>query len=301
MKKIVIILFCIYSFSLIACGEAERPRFDDSTLYVFGDSLSDTGNANIETSGLVPDKNYYSGRFSNGPLYVDKLAKEFSTPLLPSRLYGSNFAYAGDRSLGVSAQVFNFTENVRWHTESTWTYIIWSGANDLLAISQQPENANDIISEAISHIRFSITRLSAIGAEQIVVLNQMNMARLPRTILNEDNTPGTLTAAELWSNQFNAALDAMLDDLVTEKSITTVRFDVFSLVEDIILDPSKYELQNIHESCYLKDEFAIELTGNESICANPDQYLFWDSIHPTTNAHEILFQKLLLKINENTL
>jgi len=299
MNKLLTILFCFSCVVLTSCDETQRPRFDDSSLYVFGDDLSDTGNANIETSGLTPDKNYYHGRFSNGPLYIDKLATQLNTPLLPSRLFGSNFAHAGSNSLGMSAQIFNFAENVGFVVNPNWTVVIWSGANDLISLISQPENEITLITDAIAHIRFSILSLSAMGATRIVILNQINMARLPRLHSADENDPGIQLAAEEWSINFNTSLDEMLDELDRDNSLSTIRFDVFSLVENIITDPSNYGLQNIHESCYVKDESAIALTGNESICQNPDEYLFWDSVHPTTAAHEIFYQQLILKIQEN--
>jgi phospholipase/lecithinase/hemolysin len=54
-------------------------------LVVFGDSLSDTGNA---------------GRFSNGPVWVEHLAKSLGLPLRPSRAGGTNHAVGGARAVG---------------------------------------------------------------------------------------------------------------------------------------------------------------------------------------------------------
>lgn len=47
-----------------------------SSLTVFGDSLSDTGNIFIATGGAQPPSNqpYFNGRFSDGPVWVDTLA-----------------------------------------------------------------------------------------------------------------------------------------------------------------------------------------------------------------------------------
>jgi len=30
-----------------------------------------------------------------------------------------------------------------------------------------------------------------------------------------------------------------------------------------------------------------------AVCANPDQYAFWDLIHPTTHAHAIIADRIL--------
>jgi len=48
---------------------------DFSNIVIFGDSLSDNGNLYAQTKKLVPDaRQYYQGRFSNGPVWVEYLA-----------------------------------------------------------------------------------------------------------------------------------------------------------------------------------------------------------------------------------
>ncbi len=44
-----------------------------SDIFVFGDSLSDSGNVFAATGGFPPAP-YYDGRFSNGPTYAEDLA-----------------------------------------------------------------------------------------------------------------------------------------------------------------------------------------------------------------------------------
>ena len=293
--KSLIIFFSI--LLLISCAETETPSFTDSSLYIFGDSLSDVGNANIASAGLLPDTNYYQGRFSNGPLYADNLAAELNTVMKPSREYGSNYAFAGVKSNAVSAQVFNYQENVDGQADENAIFIVWSGANDLLGLLQE-DNAVEVIAEAVDHIKNAIINLNSIGALNIIVPNQVNMGKLPRTLQLETQVPGSAAAAEILSVQFNTALNNMLIALLAEDEISTIPFDTFALFEDIIANPDNYNFDNVTEPCYVKDEFSIKLTGNETICENPSQYLFWDSIHPTTATQTILSQQLLVKINE---
>ena len=289
MKIKSLLIFC--SIFLLACAEEKTPSFTDSSLYVFGDSLSDIGNANIASGGLLPDKNYYQGRFSNGPLYVEKLAVSLNTQIKPSRSYGTNFAFAGATSVAVSAQVFNYSENVAGQADPEAVYILWTGANDLLGILQTDAATVDV-TDVISIIRQSILDLSNIGAENIIILNQVNIGKLPRTMALETQVPGTVLAADTLTRSFNTALDAMLDLLETEESIVTIRFDVFTLFEQVMDDPVSFGLSNITEACYVRDETRLELSGNETICTSPSEYLFWDSIHPTSAAHEIIFQRI---------
>ena len=90
------VLFCA-GCSLLALAaplseSAIAVSFD--RMYVFGDSLSDTGNvSNVtrfvqtldpSTSVQPPSPPYFQGRYSNGPLWVDYLADAFDVDLVPS-------------------------------------------------------------------------------------------------------------------------------------------------------------------------------------------------------------------------
>ncbi|WP_235031247.1 SGNH/GDSL hydrolase family protein, partial [Geminicoccus flavidas] len=64
--------------SAAAATAASPPAF--ANVVVFGDSLSDTGNA---------------GRFSNGPVWVEVLADRLGVELRAAQMGGSNFAVGG--------------------------------------------------------------------------------------------------------------------------------------------------------------------------------------------------------------
>jgi len=287
---IVRFLFVIYCLlSLASCSETEIPSYTESSLYVFGDSLSDVGNANIASAGLIPDRNYFAGRFSNGPLYADQLAVILKTAMKPSRSYGSNYAFAGANSNVINAQVSNYKANVNDSADPDARYIIWSGANDLLDLVKTPvSDPTTTIDTAIAHIKNAIRKLSSINASQIFVINQINLAHLPRVIQLDTDLANSISLASQLSTQFNSALQTMLDSLNTEENIMTTSIDVFTLFEDVVANPENYNLTSVTDACYTRDESEFELTGNETICANPDEYLFWDSLHPTTIGHTIL-------------
>lgn len=288
-------IFVLVITLLASCADTEIPSYTDSTLYVFGDSLSDVGNASIATSGLVPDKNYYNGRFTNGPNYTELLAAKFNTSIKPSRSYGSNYAFAGMKSVAISAQVFNYEENVT-NANPDAIYIVWSGGNDLLELLQNPQT-DLTIAETISHIRNAVFNLSSMGAVNILVPNQIDMSLLPRISDLAINDASITALSATLSSQFNTALTTMLDSLESEDNISTIRFDVNTLFADVIANPNTYSLINVSDACYIKDETSIELTGEETICPNSEEYLFWDSIHPSAVAHSIIADKMFEALN----
>jgi phospholipase/lecithinase/hemolysin len=57
-----------------------------------------------------------------------------------------------------------------------------------------------------------------------------------------------------------------------------VTLDANRLYRDAIANPAAFGFTNVISAC---------LSGSRA-CSNPDQFLFWDGIHPTTAAHRIL-------------
>src|SRR5208283_4429935 len=91
---------------IFAVAPAQAGSF--SALYAFGDSLSDVGNVFNATGGAEPSPPYAMGQFSNGPVWVQDLAKIAGlSPLAPSgppgfSTGGSDYAW-GDATTGYPA------------------------------------------------------------------------------------------------------------------------------------------------------------------------------------------------------
>lgn len=43
-------------------------------------------------------------------------------------------------------------------------------------------------------------------------------------------------------------------------------------------------------TCYMGASFAGDLTGGYAypLCSNPDEYIFWDPVHPTKHVHALI-------------
>jgi outer membrane lipase/esterase len=69
-----------------------------SNLFVFGDSLSDSGNAGVLTEGNFTPSPFVGNRASNGPVAVENLWKMFNpgdNSFQPSLSGGTNYAILG--------------------------------------------------------------------------------------------------------------------------------------------------------------------------------------------------------------
>ncbi|NJL20050.1 MAG: hypothetical protein HC895_03210 [Leptolyngbyaceae cyanobacterium SM1_3_5] len=131
--------------------------------------------------------------------------------------------------------------------------------------------------EPIANLRSAIESLIEAGARRIVVGNLPPLGQLPAT-RNRDSAV-RLDRLAVSHNQQVAALVA---ELGQRDGATARLLDVNDLFERAIaslpLGTGEFNFTNVTEACLDAQR--------ETICANPDQYLFWDGIHPTRAAHE---------------
>lgn len=298
----------------LALGSATAAAAPYTDFYVFGDSLSDTGNVALVSGGTVPPAPYFNGRFSNGPNWADRFAAEGSlftstqTPLLPGSVLGNvgdNYAWGGARTYGhsnpalnsiarLSSQIGAFASQHAGVADPDALYVIWIGANDMqdavVAAATAYQNAliggatpaaaqlialpliNSAVTVAISNINSAISSLLALGADEFLVANLPDLSLTPRL------APAGLFA-QYASTSFNAALLALLQT----RPGTAHLADIQSAYNELLGNPAAYGFTNTTAPCYTGDD--ITFTPNTgTVCANPDQYVFWDTFHPTAAA-----------------
>lgn len=277
-----------------------------SGVYVFGDSLSDGGNAFIGQGGVnepfpymdsVPGNSYAPFNvFSNGPVWVQYLADDLGLPLAPSFIGGTNYALGGERTGelmfgatnvaagalgGIVGQAHFASSGGTGMLPSDALYIINGGGNDIRRASQLFSDGTITDAEALAGIAGgamnlgnAIGLLAAAGAQTILVSNVPDVGRTP------DLMGQGAAVAELATNlavAFNAALDIQLSGLQgLIPTLDLIVLDTFALTSAVLDNPGGI---NVTDACTLQNGG----TG----CADPNNYLFWDGIHPTTAAHRI--------------
>jgi outer membrane lipase/esterase len=95
--------------------------------------------------------------------------------------------------------------------------------------------------------------------------------------------PAASAKASALAAAYNIALVANLSDVIASRRANVSYLDGFSLVDVVVADPGAFGLSNVTDPCYVGP-----FTGGGTVCATPDQYLFWDSTHPTAAAHAIV-------------
>ena len=283
---------------ILGCGSASHAAFSD--VFVIGDSLSDSGNAKAfldptifpsTTSApwpLVPGAPYApSNTFTNGPVWVETFAANLGLSAFPSFLGGTNAAFGGANTgtaqfLGDSpggidqangwVDFFNsFPAPIPG--DSLW--VIWLGGNDIrdAAGLADASAANQLIVDGVNNIDTIVTSLANIGAQNFLIPNVSDLSLAPEATL-----AGTyLQDASALTMQFNNGLAARIADLEMTLAVNIIELDVFSSFNTVINNPGLFGFTNTTDPC-------LEI-GGSGVCSNPDEYLFWDGIHPTAMLH----------------
>jgi phospholipase/lecithinase/hemolysin len=78
---------------------------------------------------------------------------------------------------------------------------------------------------------------------------------------------------------FNGFLDGAIDALeLGLPGLDIIEFDTFASFSSVMANPAAFGFSNVMDPCF----------DGVTVCANPDQYFFWDSVHPTARAHQLL-------------
>lgn len=271
---------------------------DTTQIFVFGDSLSDSGNSFALTSGLIPpDPPYDSGRFSNGLVAVEYLAEDLGFTLDPfyGNGGGNNFAVGGAKTgtgnsnnddiasflpgvtlPGVSKQIDDFEHSLEnGHADPDALYLVWAGPNDFLDYLGDgvPGDPAVLIEDGVSNITHNVTRLTNLGAKNLVVPNMPSLGRLPFSAEFQ-------AEATAISIAFDGGLSLALDNLDLSSDPTEaeiIEVDLFTANENIAANPEQFGLSNVTDPLLLSGLDPTETTG----------FFFWDIFHPTTEAHAL--------------
>jgi len=281
-----------------------------SSLIIFGDSLSDSGNNAVALCALfpaecptpvpisgntfIPTFPYASGTYSDSQVWAQSFASSLGLSADPVLLGGTNFAFGGARTSGSSSfaptlqtQVATFLSTHGNVAPSAALYVAAGGGDDardaLDAIAACGGNSlciGGVITSASSEYAAAIAnivgQLQLAGAKDIVAWNVPDLGAAPAVIAE-----GASAIATLLASSMN---DALLAAIGAVPGVTI--FDIFDLVGDVVANPVDFGLTNVTDACA---QFAN---------CDPSTFLFWDGIHPTSAGHRIISDAMLALVPE---
>ena len=285
-SRITLFVYMILTASVLSpiTALAANPHF--TAIYVFGDSYCDVGNIYAATGGADPDPHYYfSGHFSNGPLWLEHVSNAWGLPTMkPSLLGGNDYAFGGaevtaDVPLGgpnfipsVPHQVAQYLSDHSGKADPNALYVLEGGGNDIVnATGGSPQQLAYQIAVGIADAENQLRRA---GARNFLVPNIFDLALTPIGRAN-----GTFnTAAAIATNKVVGEMLA-LEELFPGVHIT--HLDAFDLFNSILkTDPTNFGFTEVVKPCF--DQVAF------TVCTDPAHTFFWDDIHPTVFGHSFL-------------
>lgn len=215
-------------------------------------------------------------------------------------------------SLGLSTQGFLMSEG---SVDSEPVYFILGGGNDYLNAfafddTRDPAVMSDYIDNVVNGLEASVRRLVQSGARKVVVIGLPDIGVSPKFL----NTP----EGPLLSNVTRTHNDRLADRTELWRGewpeVDFLMVDIQPFLQTAMNNPEKSGFLNVTEPCtdvklpqvralrhspfarnyVLLHAEAMQTVGphlygkNYSVCDRPETYLFWDDIHPSTRAHQMM-------------
>lgn len=287
----------------LGSGAAQATTY--TGLFIFGDSLSDSGNNAlvlgadpgqvITGPSYIAQRPYASGVYSNGAVWSQQFAAQMGLAALPSLAGGGNYASGGARlqangpggfPFSMTTQVGQFLGGHGGIADPDALYVISGGGPDLNdALTAVIGGADPGATTAALAASYASTmgqlvdNLQAAGARHIVVWNAPNAGLTPSAGIYGDAGRGLATS-------ISAAMNAALDQRLAIEGDDVKSFDLFGLLGSVAANPAAYGFTDVSSAC------------GAVLSCDASTALFWDGIHPTTFAHGLLADAMAAAVPE---
>ena len=292
MSKTWLAAFLVAGLSVAAPAAAQSY----SDLFVFGDSLVDSGNARTArlASGGVdpapPAQGYFDGRFSNGYNFADYLSVAITGgPATASLLGGTNFSVggaqaaevAGDASPSFAEQIGAFQlAGASFNSDSL--VLVTLGGNDVrseLGKLGTIPGYTPTLTPAVDAFTAGLNSLVALGARNIVVTGLPDIGQIPAVTLL--GIPQLAAAGTALSLNLNQAFAQTVAGLAGSTNLNLQFFDLNAYQKSIYADPTGSGLPatlNTRDAC-------LRVPGAAPAC---EGFVYFDTVHPTTQLHRAI-------------
>ncbi|KAI8580057.1 hypothetical protein K450DRAFT_239165 [Umbelopsis ramanniana AG] len=262
-------LVCLFALS------ASVTAYDN--IIAFADSFTDNGN-DYKYSKFPPSPPYWRGRFSNGPTWLEEVAKQMPNTTVVNRGFGGAttddaYVHATFNNFevpGLLQQIANYP--VPGNANSL--FIIYIGYNDLNSIINPDQYivttplTKDIVSDNV--IKGIKNIEEKYHGKQFLVMTCPPFDKWP-VVKDADKAK----ANELITS-YNQLLKSKLDKLT---NVDIKMADTHTWFEQALANPGQFGLRTDNGPC-------VPGIGNTDECSDPDTHFFWDSYHPNAKVHK---------------
>ena len=268
-----------------------------NNLWFFGDSNTDVFNATgFAAANNLPDPTpppYAPGRFTNGPVWSENLARRFGVPGAAGPAWfgqGNNYAVGGattgilgalNSPTGMLAQGIRFSNDKGSRADPNDLFVLWGGGNDLIdaMAAASPNDRATRVSNAANKLSQLAASLYGIGARNFLMPLLPNLGATPQ--FAGDATQAAL--ARSLTDTFNQLLGASIQQLGFLPGAKAYSLNLDNLLTNIQIDAAGgghlYGITNTTTPCFLLLQF------DSQAC---DTAAFVDDRHPTTTVHRLI-------------
>ncbi|KAJ3346391.1 hypothetical protein HDU83_003124 [Entophlyctis luteolus] len=269
----------------LAAG-AEGIKHDVKTIVSFGDSISDTGNT-FKLLG-VPQPPYWNGRFSNGPVWVEYLSRYLNNATLYDFAYGGAVANITDATADYLNIPDIFAQRKSYDNSSlaktldfdTTLFTVFAGGNDI-----DFEAAEGVFPDAkkiADYVLEFVDDLISDGVKNFLV---NTMPPLNDTPAGRAYGAAFSPVLALLTTTYNNEIRAGLKTIATNNPAVTITINDFYGLLVYASSPQGQVAagyKDVVDPCYN--------STSGSVCADPNTYIYWDGVHPTTIGHNYIAQ-----------
>ena len=279
-----------------------------SALYIFGDSLSDSGNnaivlapnttpVPISGNDFIPSFPYASGHFTNGSVWAQDFAAVLGLSASPSLLGGTNFAFGGARTGPLNPG--QFPPNL----ETQVALFLLQNANTapasaLYVVAGGGDNARDALNAAAACLDLMCVQSVIVAAAQTyatdiaTIVGALELAGATNLVVWNVPDIGLTPAVESFGPQASF-LGKLIAATMNAAELSAIGgnpgvkvFDLFGLVDDVVANPGAFGFTNATDAC-----------ARFTTC-DPSTFLFWDGIHPTSGGALVISNAMLSVVPE---
>ncbi|MCY4385417.1 MAG: autotransporter domain-containing protein [Nitrospinae bacterium] len=289
----------IFVLALGFAGSAQAQSF--SNVVVFGDSLSDSGNAAAASGLPLPPGTSFTT--NPDPVWAEIVAEAFGASGAYSLAGGPNYAFAGacmnpatpcdvDDSPTVTEQIGMHLAARGGNLDPNALYTIWGGLNDIAdsALSNPATALGHVIAAADVNAA-QIRRLREAGARHVVVFNMPDASLAPFAVaLGPANQAGLRALVDQYNQKLYAG--------IRENEGGVVPINIHAALGALAANPGRYGITNTTgTACGVPNAgSAVSIQCGPAGSPFPvtyapganETYLFADRSHPSGAVHAML-------------
>ncbi|CAL1354194.1 unnamed protein product [Linum trigynum] len=284
--------------------------------------------ADFEHNGLdFASDDQPTGRFCNGKNSADWLAERFGLAMSPppylaldandasSFMAGVSFASGGahingsaqdpDQAIGLADQISYYesvsqvletkmgsTDAKKLLSESVYTFVI--GSNDIFFyyknLEKQTATPSQFVHQMALTLNDQLKRLYEDGARRFVVAGVPSLGCTPKLRVLSSNSDCS-EAHNAMASMYNQQLKSVLSDLKAVGLNATYEYlDTFAVLQRFVQNPASYGFVEVNAACCGLGDLRAKLPclPFAMYCDNRNDHVFWDFVHPTEAAAEII-------------